>query len=90
MNDPYCMFLLDTCTIKEEGLIDFKLFLNTSIKTKISTYKMPFNDEQFIIDHFWRAKFPVCTSGANGLRSPSPEMLISENQRSIMKSVDSR
>jgi hypothetical protein len=45
VNDPYCMFLLDTCTVKEESLIDFKLFLNTSIKTKISTYKMPFNDE---------------------------------------------
>ena len=76
VNEPYCLFLIDTCSkrLSGERVIDYKLFFNTAIKTKISTYKQPFNDEQFIIDHFWRAKFP--NSVAPGLRSPSPELLM--------------
>lgn len=77
MNDPYCLFLLDTSSVKshnqsassgklptqksigsEDRVLDYKLFLNTAIKEKILNFERPFCDESFIVDHFWRAKFP--------------------------------
>ena len=58
----------------EERVIDYKIFFSTCIKSKIAIYKAPFNDENFIIDHFWRCKFP--TTIVPGLRSPSPELLL--------------
>jgi hypothetical protein len=61
---------IDRMTL-EERVIDYKIFFSTCIKSKIATFKQPFNDENFIIDHFWRSKFP--TSIVPGLRSPSPE-----------------
>jgi hypothetical protein len=93
VNDPYCLFLIDTCSVRvdrvlhressrkaldrmtlEERVVDYKIFFSTCIKSKIAIYKAPFNDENFIIDHFWRCKFP--TTIVPGLRSPSPELLL--------------
>jgi hypothetical protein len=61
----------------EERVIDYKIFFDTAIKTKIATFGAPFNDETFIIDHFWRCKFPVAI--VPGLTSPSPEVLLMES-----------
>jgi hypothetical protein len=98
VNDPYCLFLIDTCSVRvdrvlhrdssrkaldritlEERVIDYKIFFSTCIKSKVSTYKAPFNDESFIIDHFWRCKFP--TTIVPGLRSPSPELLLLDHNQ---------
>ena len=58
-----------------ERQVDFKLFLNTAIKEKIHSFERPFNDESFIVDHFWRAKFPhTSQSSAKLNRSHSAQI----------------
>lgn len=60
-----------------DRLIDFKLFLNTTIKEKIHNFERPFCDESFIVDHFWRAQFPHTSQSLatlNITRSYSPDV----------------
>ena len=56
-DSSYCLFLLETCksqTKSDSILIDYKLFLNSAIK---ALSQENFDNEIFIIEHFWKSKF---------------------------------
>jgi hypothetical protein len=55
-------------------MLDFKLFLNTSIKEKIQHFERVFSDESFLVDLFWRAKFPHTSHSSAALTARSPDL----------------